>query len=150
MVGRLWQDAHWKHLAIVSDDAGQFAVPRLIHGLCWVHAERTIHTLNAGGPFQQDAVDRVRGDIWMLDKDLKAYRVKPDEAVSLDLAARFDAIFTQKTGYASLDLALRRLHRNREGLLRVLKRPEAPLHTHGSERDIREQVIRKKISGGRP
>ena len=75
-------------------------------------------------------------------------RTLTDEAVSLDLAARFDAIFTQKTGYASLDLALRRLHRNREELLLVLKRPEVPLHTNGSERDIREQVIRKKISGG--
>jgi hypothetical protein len=30
----------------------------------------------------------------------------------------------------------------------VLERPEVPLHTHGSERDIREPVIRKKISGG--
>jgi hypothetical protein len=47
-----------------------------------------------------------------------------------------------------LDLAWRRLHRNRDELLLVLKRPEVPLHTNGSERDIREPVIRKKISGG--
>jgi hypothetical protein len=32
-------------------------------------------------------------------------------------------------------------------LLLVLERPEVPLHTNGSERDIREPVIRKKISG---
>ena len=30
----------------------------------------------------------------------------------------------------------------------VLDRPETPLHTNGSENDIRCQVIRRKISGG--
>ena len=148
LAGSLLEDEHWRHLAIISDDAGQFAVPLLIHGLCWVHAERTIHKLNPGGPLQQQAVDRVRGEIWTLYADLKAYGKEPAEAKSLELAARFDTIFTQKTGYASLDLALKRLHDNREELLLILKRPEVPLHTNGSERDIREQVIRKKISGG--
>jgi hypothetical protein len=33
-------------------------------------------------------------------------------------------------------------------LLKVLDRPEIPLHTNGSENDIRCQVIRRKISGG--
>lgn len=147
LVGNLLQNAHWKQLAIISDDAGQFAVPLLVHGLCWVHAERTIHQLNPGGPLQQAAVERVRGEIWILYKDLKAYRRQPDDTQREELAARFDTVFRQKTGYASLDLALRRLYRNREELLLVLQRPEVPLHTNGSERDIREQVIRKKISG---
>jgi len=30
----------------------------------------------------------------------------------------------------------------------VLKRPEIPLHTNGSENDIRAQVTRRKVSGG--
>jgi hypothetical protein len=148
LVGSLLQDRHWKELVIVSDDAGQFAVPLLLHGLCWVHAERTIHKLIPGGPVQRLAVDTVRGQLWDLYADLKRYRLQPDEAVKADLAARFDAVFTQKTGYARLDLTLRRIHRNRDELLLVLSRPEIPLHTNGSERDIREQVIRKKISGG--
>jgi hypothetical protein len=33
-------------------------------------------------------------------------------------------------------------------LLRVLDRPRVPLHTNGSERDLRPQVIKRKISGG--
>jgi len=32
-------------LAIISDDAGQFDV--LLHGLCWIHAERPIQKLRA-------------------------------------------------------------------------------------------------------
>ena len=123
----------------VDISAGQIDA-LLTHGLCWVHAERTIHRLNPGGPLQQHAVDRVRGEIWALYAELKAYGKEPDEAKS--------TIFTQETGYASLDLAIRRLHGNREELLLILKRPEVPLHTNGSERDIREQVIGKNISGG--
>jgi hypothetical protein len=148
LVGNLLQDGRWKQLAIVSDDAGQFAVPLLIHGLCWVHAERTIHKLIPGGPTQRRAVEAVRGQVWDLYADLKHYRAQPDEGRKAELAARFDAIFTQKTGYARLDLALQRLHRNRDELLLALNRPDVPLHTNGSERDIREQVIRKKVSGG--
>ena len=30
----------------------------------------------------------------------------------------------------------------------MLDRPEVPLHTNGSERDLRPQVIKRKISGG--
>jgi hypothetical protein len=33
-------------------------------------------------------------------------------------------------------------------LLKVLDRPEVPLHTNGSESDIRCQVTRRKISAG--
>ena len=33
-------------------------------------------------------------------------------------------------------------------MLRVLDRPEIPLHTNGSENDIRAQVTRRKVSGG--
>ena len=147
LVGNLLQDAHGKQLAIISDDAGQFAVPLLIHGLCWGHAERTIHKRNPGGPLPQAALECVRGELWSLYKDLKAYGRQPDDTQREELATRFDTVFRQKTGYASLDLALRRLYRNRDELLLVLQRPEVPLHTNGSERDIREQVIRKKISG---
>ena len=47
-----------------------------------------------------------------------------------------------------LDLALARLWANRDELLKVLDRPEIPLHTNGSENDIRTQVTKRKISGG--
>ena len=47
-----------------------------------------------------------------------------------------------------LDRLLRRLHHQRSSLLRVLERPEIPLHTNGSENDIRTVVTKRKISGG--
>ena len=62
--------------------------------------------------------------------------------------ARFDRIFYRRTGFVTLDRLLQRLHANKAELLTVLDRPEIPLHTNGSERDIRCYVIKRKISGG--
>jgi hypothetical protein len=41
-----------------------------------------------------------------------------------------------------------RLRRRKPQLLRVLERPEIPLHTNASERDLRGFVLKRKISGG--
>ena len=64
------------------------------------------------------------------------------------MRARFDRIFRRRTGFATLDRLLERLHANKAELLVVLDRPEIPLHTNGSENDIRCQVTKRKISGG--
>src|SRR5439155_6637131 len=37
---------------------------------------------------------------------------------------------------------------DKAGLLRVLERPEIPLHNNAEESDVRELVKRRKISGG--
>ena len=64
------------------------------------------------------------------------------------MRARFDRIFRRRTGFATLDRLLARLHANKVELLTVLERPDIPLHTNGSERNIRGHVIKRKISGG--
>jgi hypothetical protein len=130
---------------IVSDDAGQFNVG--LHALCWVHAERLVHKLDTFTDTARKAKDKVRALIWWLYADLKAYCVAPDPQRKAELKARFDRIFKRSTGFATLDRLLARLHANKAELLRVLDRPEIPLHTNGSENDIRSQVIRRKISG---
>jgi hypothetical protein len=131
---------------IVSDGAGQFRVGA--HALCWVHAERLVHKLVPVTTAQRRAVEITRTLIWWLYADLKAWKrdICPRRAAALK--ARFDRIFTRRTGYALLDRLLARLHRRKSELLRVLQRPEIPLHTNGSENDIRACVIKRKISGG--
>jgi hypothetical protein len=131
---------------ILSDDAGQFALGR--HALCWVHAERLVHKLDTFTDRQHAAQQLMRALIWWYYADLKAYRRAPDRRRRTALRARFDRIFRRRTGFATLDRLLRRLHANKEKLLVVLDRPEVPLHTNGSERDLRPQVIKRKISGG--
>jgi hypothetical protein len=131
---------------VLSDDAGQFNIVR--HALCWVHAERLVHKLSTFTDQHRAAQSEVRGQIWNLYADLKAYKLAPIAAAHEMLSDRFDLIFLRQTGFATLDRLLARLHANKAELLRVLDRPEIPLHTNGSENDIRCQVTRRKVSAG--
>jgi hypothetical protein len=149
--GALWGSikAHGflPNTVIVSDDAGQFDVGR--HALCWVHAERLVHKLDTFTDQHRTAQQRSRSLIWRFYKALKAYRNAPSSRRKAALRARFDRIFCdQRTGFITLDRLLTRLHANKAELLMVLERPEIPLHTNGSENDIRCQVTKRKISGG--
>ena len=131
---------------VLSDDAGQFAVEQ--HALCWVHAERLVHKLDTVTDQQRTAQQGMRKLIWDFYADLKLYRSNPTPSRRRALRARFDRIFRRRTGFATLDRLLARLHANKAELLMVLQRPEIPLHTNGSENDIRCQVIRRKVSAG--
>jgi hypothetical protein len=131
---------------ILSDDAGQFNVGR--HALCWVHAERLVHKLDTFNDRNRAAQTKVRGLIWDFYAGLKAYQLKPGKRRASALRARFDRIFLRRTGFVTLDRLLARLHANKEELLMVLERPEIPLHTNGSENDIRCHVTRRKVSAG--
>jgi hypothetical protein len=148
--GALWGSikAHGflPNTVIVSDDAGQFNVGD--HGLCWIHAERLVHKLDTFTDQQRVVQATTRAAIWQLYADLKAYRGAPSAERKATLTADFDRIFTAKTGFVTLDRLLARLNANKPELLKVLDRPEIPLHTNGSENDIRAHVTRRKVSGG--
>ncbi len=146
LLGGLIDKGFSPDLVIVSDGAGQFAI--LLHALCWVHAERLVHKLIPLNERHRQDQERVRSEIWDLYADLKAYQRDPDPTLAPALEARFDAIFTQRTSFATLNQLLKRLHAQKQKLLLVLKRPDIVLHTNGSEGDIRGHVKWRKISGG--
>jgi len=146
LIGSLLEKGFNPELAIVSDGAGQFAI--FLHALCWIHAERLIHKLIPVNDEQREAIALVRDQIWSLYADLKAYKKQPDLTLIPELDSRFTAIFTQSTVYIALNEALKRLHRHKNELLLVLHRPDIPLHTNGSETDIRDFVKKRKVSGG--
>jgi hypothetical protein len=148
--GAQWGSIHahgFLHNAVVlSDDAGQFDIGQ--HALCWVHAERLVHKLDTFTDLHRVAQQKVRKLIWDYYADLKTYRANPSQGRRPVLRARFDRIFRRRTGFVTLDRLLARLHANKAELLMVLERPEIPLHTNGSENDIRCQVTRRKVSAG--
>jgi len=131
---------------VLSDDAGQFNIGQ--HALCWVHAERLVHKLDSFTDKDRAAQKKMRGLIWDFYADLKAYRLKPAPRQAAALRKRFDRIFTRHTGFVTLDRLLKRLNANKAELLMVLDHPQTPLHTNGSENDIRCYVTRRKISAG--
>jgi hypothetical protein len=135
-----------ENTVVVSDDAGQFRVAT--HALCWVHAERHLEKLMPASPKQAKAVELVRAAIWCFYRSLKLWKQSPSPGGQRAFRRQFDRIFGQRTGYKDLDELLARLARRKNELLRVLERPEIPLHTNASENDLRACVIKRKISGG--
>lgn len=132
-------------LVIISDDAGQFNV--LDHALCWVHAERAIHKLVGFSARQRAAIDWARDEIWGIYQMLGDYKADPQANARAAIETRFEALGTTRTCFGKLNDALKRLHANGPELLRVLDRPDLALHNNLAERDIRDRVKQRKISG---
>ena len=133
-------------LTVLSDGAGQFAI--LVHAACWVHAERPLARMIPFNEEHRVAIERVRQQLWELYQALKAYQQQPQPAQVPVLTARFEALCAQRTGYPSIDGVLKDLREHQADLLRVLERPEVPLHNNAAESDIRDYVKKRKISGG--
>ncbi len=135
-------------LGIMSDGAGQFRL--LEHALCWVHAERLINRLIPLTEAQRQAVETVQDQLWDFYQELKTYKTNnppQQQQVKASLEEHFEKIFTQTTLFETLNQVLKRLYRRKTELLKVLDRPDLPLHNNASEQDIREFVTKRKISG---
>jgi Transposase IS66 family len=146
LLGGLIERGVSPELVVLSDGAPQFDILR--HASCWVHAERPLARLVPHNEAHRAVIEQVREQIWQLYKDLKAYRQQPDATLKPVLETRFDALCHQKTGYPNIDAVLKEMRDHQTDLLRVLERPEVPLHNNASESDIREYVKKRKISGG--
>jgi Transposase IS66 family len=147
LLGQVIEQGASPQLAVLSDGAPQFDI--LVHASCWVHAERPLARAVPYNEAHRAALEQVRGQVWELYKDLKAYRQAPDPAARASLEARFDALVSQKTDYpGSIGAALRQMSEHKEDLLRVLQRPEVPLHNNDTESIIRGYVKTRKVSGG--
>jgi hypothetical protein len=131
---------------ILSDDAGQFALAR--HALCWVHAERLVHQLDTFTDRQHAAQQLIRALVWWFYADLKAYQRAPDRRRRYELRTRFERIFRRRTGFATLDRLLARLHAHKAELLLVLDRPEIPLHTNHRGSVIRLRRGKQSVLSG--
>lgn len=145
LIGGLLAQGIPSELVIMSDDAGQFNV--FDHVLCWIHAERIINRLIPLNEEHTKAVNWVREQIWQIYADIKYYKTNPKLELKEEIQARFEELCRTGTCYESLNQALKRLGKNQHELLRVLEKPWIPLHNNLSERDIRDYVKKRKISG---
>ena len=92
-----------------------------------MHTELLVHKLIPSNAAQRGEQERLRGEIWAYYADLKAYRAAPAPEDTEALTARFESLFGQRIGWATLDRLLRRIRQHRDDLLRVLTRPDMPL-----------------------
>jgi Transposase IS66 family len=145
LLGSLIAQGVSPELVVLSDGAGQFDV--LVHALCWLHVERPLERLVPHHEKHRAAIERIRQGIWDLYRGLKAYRQAPAAAMRDALGKQFDDLVAQRTDYPSIDSVLKGMEADRAKLLRVLERPELPLHNNLSEGHIRDYVKKRKISG---
>jgi hypothetical protein len=146
LVGGLVNRGVSPDLHVLSDGAGQFVI--FVHASCWVHIERPLPRLVPYNEEHRAAIEAARQTIWEFYQELKGYKQQPDAAHKPVLEAAFDRRFEQRTPYPSINRVLQDIREHKADLLRVLERPEVPLHNNGEESDIREYVKRRKISGG--
>jgi len=145
LLGTLFACGFPPDLVIISDDAGQFNI--LLHALCWIHADRVFQRLLPLNPIHTKQLNWVHTQIWEIYSDLKRYKHNQDPDLKQAIQAHFDELCRTRTTFATLNQALKRLANNKKELLLVLEYPHIPLHNNLSERDIREYVIKRKISG---
>jgi hypothetical protein len=99
--------------------------------------------------FAREAIEKIRGEIWNLYRGLQEYKQNPFRELKEKLSDSFDDLFLKtQTSSPSLNHQLAKTYAKKEELLRVLERPETPLHNNGTETDAREMVIKRKVSGG--
>jgi len=135
-----------KNLGVHGDDAGQFDA--FVRSLCWIHQERHYRKLIAVDEITRQAIEQIRGEIWDLYKGLKEYKKAPSENLKSNLEQNFEKLFSKKTVSPTLNKQLAKTYAKKNELLRVLERPDTPLHNNGTETDAREMVVKRKVSGG--
>jgi hypothetical protein len=146
LLGQVIEDGVSPDLVILSDGAPQFDI--LVHASCWVHAERPLARAVPYNEAHRAALEKVRQQLWELYQELKAYRRHPDPRQKAVLEARFDTLVDQQTDYpTTIGNALKEMRAHKADLLRVLERPEVPLHNNATESIIRGYVKTRKISG---
>ena len=133
-------------LIVISDDAGQFDILR--HGLCWVHSERAITSINTASYEQEEIVNKLLNEFWNYFRQLHDYKNEPSSKKRKKLNKDFEKLFSQKTNMESLDKALQSLLVKKSELLLVLEEPIIPLSNNISEQSIRAMVKMRKISAG--
>ena len=131
---------------LVSDDGTNFKDLIKNHQLCWVHEIRKYKKMSIYHKLQQDALDEIVKQWQGLYKKMKNFKLGPTEKGRKLIRSEFDHIVLLKTSFAEIDEQLKRTAALKSKLLLFLRYPQLPLHNNLSENDIRERVIKRKIS----
>jgi hypothetical protein len=131
---------------LVSDDAGNFKFMGHNHQLCWVHEIRHYRKLEAMTDIHRELRDQILAVLYDFYKKLKLFKV--GKVARHLIQEDFDFIKNIKTGFKALDDLIANTRKREYGLLAVLRYPFVPVHNNLCEQDLRENVIKRKVSGG--
>jgi len=132
---------------LISDDATNFKNITQHHGLCWIHELRHYRLLSVYGSYFEKIYQKFMDRAWKLYRRLKRYKAK-DLKEKKAIEEEFDDLFETETDFKLLNELFPNTRKRRKGLLLVLEQPNLPIHNNESETDLRERVLKRKISYG--
>ena len=131
---------------LVSDDGTNFVDLIKNHQLCWVHEIRNYKLSEVFKRIEFETLDKLVARWRKFYSLLKTYKNNPSAILRVEIRTRFDEITSENTGVKQLDAQLQRTKKKIDKLLLFLKYPQLPLHNNLCENDLRERVIKRKIS----
>ncbi len=131
---------------LVSDAAGNFKFMGHNHQLCWIHEIRHYRKLEAFTEAHQQIKEKMLLILYDFYKNLKHFKL--GKLTKTEIQADFNYITQLKTGFEALDALIIKTKKREHGLLTVLRYPFVPIHNNICEQDLRESVIKRKVSGG--
>lgn len=131
---------------LMCDDAPQFNNIAKHKALCWIHQGRHYKKIKPIVPLHRKMLDDFTDEFWSFYRELLAYKAAPSSEKSQELSAKFDEIFTKKTGYEQLDDRIAKTYAKREMLLLALEFPFLPLHNNPAELGARVQARHRDIN----
>ena len=131
---------------ILTDEAPQFNEITERIASCWIHEGRHYKKLTPHFTLHKIYLEDFLKRFWTYYHDLLKYKESPSPKKAKKLDQRFDALFTEKTGYNELDKRIAMTKSRKASLLLVLQYPELPLHNNASELGARAQARKRDIS----
>ncbi|HEY4964371.1 MAG TPA: transposase [Candidatus Saccharimonadales bacterium] len=140
---------HGRKKIYLSDDASPNGNKLQIirKQLCWIHEIRHYLKFTPRFKLQREQLKTVTAQWREFYHEAKAYGQQPTQAKKDTIRNLFDKITTQVTGYEQLDTQLALTKKKRKKLLLFLTYPIVPIQNNQAERDVRDFVIMRKISG---
>lgn len=131
---------------LITDDAPNFVNLIENHQLCWVHEIRKYKLCEVFKKIESQALEDLLNQWRTFYKLMKRFKANQTRELRIKVRSEFDRICNIVTMVKPLDYQLARTRANKKELLLFLKYPQLPLHNNMAEIDIRERVIKRKIS----
>jgi len=131
---------------LISDDATNFLDLVNNHQLCWVHEIRRYKLSEIYQKVALKTLEKLLKEWRSFYKLMKRFKNNRTKELRDKVRSEFDRITSIKTLIRPIDEQLERTKKKKDKLLLFLKYPQLPLHNNLSENDLRERVLKRKIS----
>ncbi len=133
---------------LISDDAKEYKDIVINQQLCWIHELRHYRLIKITTGFMKETLDKFFKKAWKLYEYMSEYKFNPTLEKRQQIKKEFKKLFETKWNNYHIDSLQPNTVTRKAGLLCFLDFPGLEIHNNSCEFDIREKVVKKKISYG--